>query len=135
MRGCFEMKVKLMLVALFLIVAVLQFTIAAPNEIEPKEKTFTTNEIEKQFQTNEKVSVIIMQKPGKNENALKMFDFRAEGVLMGANSFSKQDIAVKNRFSTSNGFSADITKEAYEKLQADDGIIIQYNHPMQTFLQ
>src|SRR3989344_5437988 len=135
MRGRFEMKVKLMLVTLFLIVAMLQITIAVPNEIEFKEKIFTTNDIEKQFQTQEKVSVIIMQKPGKNENALKTFDFRAEDLQIGANSFSKQDVAVKNRFSTTNGFSAEITKETYEKLRADESILIQYDHPMQAFLQ
>src|SRR3989344_1912281 len=135
MRGRFEMKVKLMLVTLFLIVAMLQITIAVPNEIEFKEKTFTTNDIEKQFQTQEKVSVIIMQKPGKNEDALKTFDFRAEDLQIGANSFSKQDVAVKNRFSTTNGFSAEITKETYEKLRADESILIQYDHPMQAFLQ
>ena len=132
------------------------------NEQDVKKINFVSDDfIEQQFQENEKVSVIIMQKPGKNGNAIKTFEFQSNNknspldeflncnrtevrgfnqcdsntVKFGAQTFSKQEIEVKTRFSTFNGFSAEITKETYEKLKTDNDILVEYNYPMHAFLQ
>ncbi|MEK6807971.1 MAG: S8 family serine peptidase [Nanoarchaeota archaeon] len=130
------------LVACFLLFVLAVLQTSSANEISTNQiliienqKYLTSNEIEKQFENNEKVSVIIMQKPQKSENIIKTFDFQSNSVEFGAQSFSKQDFEVKTRFSIINAFSAEITKKTYEQLQADENILIQYDHPMHAFLQ
>ena len=114
---------KTILVFALLIIILLNLSRISTFEQKNKVEIQVDSKIYKEFESNEKVKVIVLLKEESNKSAV-------------ASSLSKDEFKLKHKYNIINGFSGEVTAEGIEKLKSDSRVEkIEFDYPVRAFLQ